>query len=513
MPIDKDEPLFEISTDKVDAEIPSPGAGVLLEIKVKEGETVPVNSVVAVIGAAGEKPARPVRQARSGRGVDSAAGSVLSADGSARSPTTPAERAAAATAAPGAPARRCAGPSPRRSTIFAGTRSSPVVRKIAKEHGIDITAAERHRHFRPRDEEGHHGVHRERRSRAAAAPAHAGARADRAAAAGVQAGRERAHREDGHHAQEDRRAHGDERAHVAARVLGVRSGLRPASTSCGRQKKAEYEAAGTKLTYTAFIAKATVDTIRQFPFSNASIDGENIVYKRDINLGIAVALESGPDRAGDPQRRRAEPARAVPRDSGSGASRADEAAEAGRSAGRHVHDHQPRHLRRGVRPADHQPAAGRDSRRRQRRQARGRRRRHDRRPADVLPHARLRPPADRRRRRRAVPAGAEGAAAGLRRSRGCRPRGPAALGPRSPRRSPSGGWAASSTPRPRAAEAARRRAARRRASATRCCCSSIRRSSRSASRTRGKSDQHRRFAGRRSRARASPCSRPAAAAT
>jgi len=55
--IDKDEPLFEISTDKVDAEIPSPGAGVLLEIKVKEGETVPVNSVVAVIGAAGEKAA------------------------------------------------------------------------------------------------------------------------------------------------------------------------------------------------------------------------------------------------------------------------------------------------------------------------------------------------------------------------------------------------------------------------------------------------------------------------
>src|SRR5688500_2147720 len=54
--VDRDEPLFEISTDKVDAEIPSPSAGVVLEIRVKEGETVPVNSVVAVIGAAGEKP-------------------------------------------------------------------------------------------------------------------------------------------------------------------------------------------------------------------------------------------------------------------------------------------------------------------------------------------------------------------------------------------------------------------------------------------------------------------------
>jgi len=60
-----------------------------------------------------------------------------------------------------------------------------------------------------------------------------------------------------------------------------------------RKKKVEYEAAGAKLTYTAFIAKATVDTIQQFPFSNASIDGENIVYKRDINLGIAVALDQG----------------------------------------------------------------------------------------------------------------------------------------------------------------------------------------------------------------------------
>ena len=60
-----------------------------------------------------------------------------------------------------------------------------------------------------------------------------------------------------------------------------------------KAKKAEYEAAGAKLTYTAFIAKATVDTIRQFPFSNASIDGDNVVYKRDINLGIAVALETG----------------------------------------------------------------------------------------------------------------------------------------------------------------------------------------------------------------------------
>lgn len=60
-----------------------------------------------------------------------------------------------------------------------------------------------------------------------------------------------------------------------------------------KAKKAEYEALGTKLTVTAFIAKATIDTIRQFPFTNASIEGDNILYKRDVNLGIAVALDQG----------------------------------------------------------------------------------------------------------------------------------------------------------------------------------------------------------------------------
>src|ERR671920_1968298 len=65
-PVDRDEPLFEISTDKVDAEIPAPAAGVLTDIRVKEGETVPVNSVVAVIGGAGDAksaPAEPLEPA------------------------------------------------------------------------------------------------------------------------------------------------------------------------------------------------------------------------------------------------------------------------------------------------------------------------------------------------------------------------------------------------------------------------------------------------------------------
>ena len=83
-------------------------------------------------------------------------------------------------------------------------------------------------------------------------------------------------------------------AHTSPHVLfGVRGELRAASARCGRSKKAEYEAAGAKLTFTAFIAKAAIDALRQFPIVNASVDGDNIVYRKDINLGIAVALDNG----------------------------------------------------------------------------------------------------------------------------------------------------------------------------------------------------------------------------
>src|SRR5262245_23877900 len=121
-PIDKDEPLFEISTDKVDAEIPSPGAGVLLEIKVKEGETVPVNSVVAVIGAAGAK--------------------VAAAPAAAAPAST--ERVAAAggpegPVVPDVPVVPSVPTAPETIEDLRRTRSSPLVRKIAKEHGVDFT--------------------------------------------------------------------------------------------------------------------------------------------------------------------------------------------------------------------------------------------------------------------------------------------------------------------------------------------------------------------------------------
>src|SRR5688572_12790316 len=127
--VDRDEPLFEISTDKVDAEIPSPAAGVLTDIKVKEGETVPVNSVVAVIGVAGEAAASPAKPA---------AAAAAAEPSRAAAPNAPVADAPA----PPAPA---AGGNGRGASAEALTKeelrrqkSSPLVRRIAQEHNVDI---------------------------------------------------------------------------------------------------------------------------------------------------------------------------------------------------------------------------------------------------------------------------------------------------------------------------------------------------------------------------------------
>ena len=140
--VDRDEPLFEISTDKVDAEIPSPAAGTLIDIAVKEGETVPVNSVVATIGAAGEQSAA----------ASPPAAEAPPPSGNVAPPTSQADGSAATSATtPPAPARNQQGTRPAKAEVPAvqrpngreaapapdgRQRSSPLVRRIAKEHNI-----------------------------------------------------------------------------------------------------------------------------------------------------------------------------------------------------------------------------------------------------------------------------------------------------------------------------------------------------------------------------------------
>jgi pyruvate dehydrogenase E2 component (dihydrolipoamide acetyltransferase) len=282
-PIDKDEPLFEISTDKVDAEIPAPGAGVLLEIKVKEGETVPVNSVVAVIGAAGEQP------------IDRTAGAP------APGPTANATHAAPASPAPApAPAavEPAPGPPPAGPATLADlrrTRSSPLVRTIAKAHGVDITALT-----------GTGISGRVTKKDILAFVDSGGAAAAPTSAPGPPpmtpppmppppafTPGESVRIEKMGVMRKKIAEHMVMSIHTSPHVYSAYEVDFGRIDAIRLEKKAAYEAAGAKLTYTAFIAKATVDTIRQFPFANASIDGENIVYKRDINLGVAVALDQG----------------------------------------------------------------------------------------------------------------------------------------------------------------------------------------------------------------------------
>ena len=123
--------------------------------------------------------------------------------------------------------------------------------------------------------------------------------------------------------------------------------------------KARYDKLGVNLTFTAFIAKAVAQTIREFPYVNASLDDDEVVYRKDVNLGIAVALEQGlivPVIRQADTKSLLELARAI----ADLAERARTKRLQGRgSRGRNVHDHQPRHLRRPVGLADHQPAAGR----------------------------------------------------------------------------------------------------------------------------------------------------------
>ncbi len=307
--VDKDEPLFEISTDKVDAEIPSPGAGVLLEITVKEGETVAINSVVALIGAAGEKPA-----ASSGQPAKADADAVATAtksdtpdpvsDGSgsaATSATGAAGAAGSAAATPAAPAAPAVDEDSLEGRLR--TKSSPVVRNIAKAHGVDISALSGSGiagRVTKKDIEAYvaSGAHQ---APAAAAPAASVAVVPASAPASGTPLPTPKPFAPGENVRIE--PMGVMRKKIAEHmVMSLRTSPHVYSAyevdfgridEIRKKKKAEYEAAGVRLTYTAFIAKATVDVIRHFPFTNASIDGDNIVYKRDINLGIAVALDAG----------------------------------------------------------------------------------------------------------------------------------------------------------------------------------------------------------------------------
>jgi pyruvate dehydrogenase E2 component (dihydrolipoamide acetyltransferase) len=298
--VDRDEPLFEISTDKVDAEIPSPAAGVVSEIRVKEGETVAVNSVVAVIGSASAPASAPV----STEGASARqAKEPMAKDAKAQPPPKPSPQADGTPAsAPAAAQGASAGQAPTATTQGAsagqaesGTtedtirqRSSPLVRKIAQEHHVDISQIQgtgiagrvtKDDILAYVGQEGREGQEGRPAAQKPAAPAFAPGASDRVEKISVM------RKKIAEHMIASRRTS----AHVHS-VFEVDFGR---IAQIRAAKKAEYERAGAKLTYLSFIVKAAVNALHEVPIVNASIDGENIVYHKDINVGIAVALDWG----------------------------------------------------------------------------------------------------------------------------------------------------------------------------------------------------------------------------
>ncbi len=308
----RDEPLFEISTDKVDAEIPSPAAGVLAEIKVGEGQTVEVNTVVGVIADSAEAaatapaPAKPAAAAA----PPAAKPAPSPAPTPARTPVAPAPAAPAPAASrPAAPAMATATAS---TATLAGSveelrrlRSTPLVRRMARDQGVDISQIQGT------------GISGRVTKKDLQAYVEAGgpAVAPHQAAAGVVP------------------FQAPSPAATPAPSLPAIPAFRPGDNvvvepmSMMRKKIAEHMVMskrtsahvhtiyeidcsnvmntrqqvqddfvrrhGQKLTVTPFVVKACIEALRTVPVVNASVDGDNIVYKKDINVGVAVALDWG----------------------------------------------------------------------------------------------------------------------------------------------------------------------------------------------------------------------------
>jgi 2-oxoglutarate dehydrogenase E2 component (dihydrolipoamide succinyltransferase) len=317
--VERDEPLFEISTDKVDAEIPSPSAGVLKEIKVNEGQTVPIQTVVAVIDGAGSAAATPAPAPTPAKVA------APPAPAAARPAPPPAARPAAPTPVAAAPPQGTAAAVPPRS---GGERihSSPLVRRMAAEHGIDLTTI-------PGTGAGGRISKQDIEaviaaggtlaaappSAPAAAPAAAPARppmpppsapAATPAPPGVSGGQVHVAFESavprekmyfGNYTIEPMSnmrqriaEHMVASKRVSPHVYSVDEIDMTKVASLRAKSKDEFEKRyETKLTFMPFFVKAAVAGLRAFPTMNASLDGTNVILHKEINIGIAVALDWG----------------------------------------------------------------------------------------------------------------------------------------------------------------------------------------------------------------------------
>jgi pyruvate dehydrogenase E2 component (dihydrolipoamide acetyltransferase) len=347
--VERDEPLFEISTDKVDAEIPAPAAGVLREIRVAEGKTVPIQTVVAVIDAAGaapapqaqaktaapqDQPGTPTPQAQSGTTTPQARPATPSAGADQEGKVQQAAKPPSAAAPPAAtrPARvtppRSSPDEAPESELALGEQervfSSPLVRRLAEENNIDLAALQ-----------GTGAGGRVSKKDVLAAIAAGSASPAPAAVPAQQARREpsaapiipAAPSSPVGPAPERGAATRPELEPVVPRERIYFGHYEVQPMSVMRQRIAEHmvhskrasphvysideadltrianiraaaqsdfaEKHQTKLTFMAFFVRACVDALRDFPTVNASIDGPQVVLHSEVNIGIAVALDWG----------------------------------------------------------------------------------------------------------------------------------------------------------------------------------------------------------------------------
>ncbi|HSZ17805.1 MAG TPA: 2-oxo acid dehydrogenase subunit E2, partial [Terracidiphilus sp.] len=306
--VERDEPLFEISTDKVDAEIPSPSAGVLKEIKIPEGQTVPIQTVVAVI--------------------DGASGAAASAPAPATAPTAakaaPAPAAqvqAAALAKPSAPAASASAPAasaaPASGTGTERIHSSPLVRRMAKEHGIDLASLEGSGAAGRITKEDIEAViaAQSAPTSAPATPATSAPAAARTApppppatvaapgapavhgsqfVPALQLGVPRERIYFGSYEvqplsvmRQKIAEHMVASKHVSPHVYSVDEIDMSKIAALRAKSKDEFEKRyETKLTFMPFFVKAAVAGLRAYPTLNASLDGTNIVLHKEVNIGI-----------------------------------------------------------------------------------------------------------------------------------------------------------------------------------------------------------------------------------
>jgi 2-oxoglutarate dehydrogenase E2 component (dihydrolipoamide succinyltransferase) len=279
--VKRDEPLLEISTDKVDAEIPAPSEGTLVEINVQEGETVEVQTVVAVIETDGAAAAAP---------PPAQVAPAPSAAAPAAEAPAPPPPVAAATSLPAAP--RGDGET-ETATERLRRRSTPLVRKMAAEHGVDIAQIAGTGHAgRVTKQDLLHFV--ERGGPAAAAPAAATPPPPTGAVAHPHVepwpgdrveSMSRIRKLTADHMVMSRRTS----AHVASFYELDYTGI----AGIRRAKKKEFADRGANLTYLGFIVKVVADNLRRHPVVNASVSGDRIIYRQPINIGIAVALDWG----------------------------------------------------------------------------------------------------------------------------------------------------------------------------------------------------------------------------